>query len=536
MCLIHLIARNEGELFCGGRHHQYFQWFAKIFADLQACGATLVFFSDLTVQRWKIDEWLQRRTDEYPETLALFDQISRGLTVDEILKTRDNPRALMTAYSALLTEAKNYGNVYESTQHECDLELSRYARDNDAIAVLTEDTDFMIFEGNWQYWSVGDLNLDTLDTVALNRKALCDYLSLSHQQLALWSTLVGNDHTKAYFRDLSDFHRWLGPPKDKFRSVARYVQDFERLPFNLTDADIIRISTNVFRRESCAESRQMIKDSIQSYCLDYTDPEVTDPLLKESVKYSDIFSLLVTPIQTLTLTMYDLRRPDINKTYTEIMAALMRKQIGVLWKPKNDSSLAIELLAKWSHTEEWYIEEVYPIYPPDSCKTHSFTSQHRKYFSIFSLFSSTVNLPPLLTLLFTADNDPDSDLNATRWKLLLWIHGMQPTQLNIVKGLPMEYRLIAVTLLFMVQQLQITAFEADTILVAEQKVMADEINDVNVPDRLNSRYVHVAHLYGKISHYIRKSFSVAGLRPFINVSFLFYSAFPFIGRIIYLLF
>lgn len=367
MGLIQLLARKEEELFCGGRHHMYFKMFAKIFADLKACGATLVFFSDLNVQRFKIDEWSRRRNDEYDASLMLYDQIAKGLTVKEILKTRDNPKTLMTAFSAVMTEAENYGAVYYSTQHECDAELAKYARDNDAVAVLANDTDFLIFEGDWRYWSASDINLNTLDTIELNRKVLCDFLSLSYQQLALWSTLIGNDHTGTYFRDLRDFHQTLGPVSNKFRNVARFIRDFDRLPFNFTDADIMRISVNIFRRNSCPETRQLIKDSIQSYCLDFTDGKITDPLLKECVKYSDVYVLLISPIHTLALTMYDFRRRDLGKTYTEVMAPLLQRKIGALWKQRNDTQLTFELLAKWSHEEGLHNKIVYPMYPPDNC-------------------------------------------------------------------------------------------------------------------------------------------------------------------------
>lgn len=123
-----------------------------------------------------------------------------------------------------------------------------------------------------------------------------------------------------------------------------------------------------------------------------------------------------------------------------------------------------------------------------------------------------------MTVLFQTDNDAHSVLNTTRWKLLWWILQAQPNQLDVVKGLPKEYRLIAATLLFMVQQQQITALEADTILIAEMKVINGQVNGFNVPDRLNTRFVHVAHIYGKIHQHVSSSFSVAGLRPLINVS------------------
>lgn len=72
----------------------------------------------------------------------------------------------------------------------------------------------------------------------------------------------------------------------------------------------------------------------------------------------------------------------------------------------------------------------------------------------------------------------------------------------------------------MLQKEQITADEADTILITEIKVMEHQTDQANRPFRLNSRFVRVAHLYTKIFSTLRTVFTVCGLRGFINVGFI----------------
>lgn len=368
MGLIQQIAHKEEDLLCGGRHHLYFESFNKFFRELKGCGATLVFFSDLNVQKFKVDEWLRRRDSEYNETVNLFDQIEEGMSLRDIIATRDNPKTLMTAMSALKRAAKANGECHTATQHECDAELAKYACEHKAMAVIGDDTDFLIFEGDWRYWSAKDIDFDTLKTIEYDRTVLRKNLGLSYQQLPLFATLLSNDFTKSYYDELRSFHRNLGHMGKKFQNVADYVRRFRQSTFKLSPSDIQKIGEQVFGTWYDEERYRAISDSIQSYNVNFTVTELTDPLMIKAAEYnSNVYNQLLDSIKTATLTMYDMRCRDIAKIYTEVMTILLRKNVGVAWQSRNPN-LSFQLLAKWSHSENFRSNIVKPIYPPDRCK------------------------------------------------------------------------------------------------------------------------------------------------------------------------
>lgn len=367
MTLTVLTARNQGDILCGGRHHQYFSMFDQLFSKIKSCDVKMVFFCDSNVHNQKIEQWLRRRNDDYARTIALYDQIGDGISVADILgKQDDNAITLTTVMNAVSTEALKYGEYIYVTQHECDLELAKYARDHNAIAVVSNDSDFHIFEGNWKYWSCKDIDLDTLDTIEYNRQALCDYLSLSYQQLPLWATLMGNDHTGTYSWELRNFHTRLGQIKCKFLNVARYVRAFRDLPFQFNQCTIDKIARDVFDRRINGQKRQSILDSIKSYDLDFIIPEITDPLLRQAVKHSSIYSKLTSDIHKLTLSKCNFRYSDIGKPYTDVMAAIERRAFGVIWRERKKPQATFQLLAKWAHTENYCVRETLPLYPPEN--------------------------------------------------------------------------------------------------------------------------------------------------------------------------
>lgn len=263
MGLLSQIADKQGEIFCGGRHHLYFGLFNKFFNELKGCSARLVFFSDLNVQKSKVDEWLDRRDKEYIKTVNLFNQIEEGKSVREIIAARDDQISIITAKHALIKAAKENGQHFSATQHECDAEVAKYACDHKALAVIANDTDYLIFEGDWQYWSAKDIDFETLNTCKYNRKGLCENLSLSYHQLPLWATLLQNDFIKSqcYYYELRGFYRSLGKVEERFQNVAKYVRSLKQSTLELTSSDIKKIGERVFGPGCNEEKRRAISDS-----------------------------------------------------------------------------------------------------------------------------------------------------------------------------------------------------------------------------------------------------------------------------------
>lgn len=365
--IIDLMSKNQGDIICGGRHQQYYELFGNFFGELTSCGAELVFFTDLNVQESKIEHWLARRNHDYELDRELFDNMALGCTVQKLLQSCTDPKALATAKHALATEARKYGTYKCATKHGCDAELAKYARDHDVMAVVAYDTDFLIFEGQWAYWSSRDIDVDTLETKEFNRKIIRDHLSLTEMQLPLFATLMSNDHTHSRHDDLCEFHRSLGPMWKKWTNMADYVRVNCSSAFDLNKAQIAGISKRVFGNLSTLDTQESIRKGIESYDLSFTIPDDTDPLKQRAVNCAEVYQLLTSPIVPLNVVLYDMRDINSAKSYTDNMARVLRKSIGVIWGQMN-RQYSFKLLAKWSAEENFSSKTMKPLFPPSSCE------------------------------------------------------------------------------------------------------------------------------------------------------------------------
>ena len=190
--------RNMSELLCGGRHRQYCEIFNKFFQSLKDAGAELVFFEDGAVQETKNEEWCKRQDSKYKNTMVHIKEIDCLERLEKVIQFSENkaspeiPR-ISTFLYALEICAETLGKLVRSVTVECDLEMAEYATKNDALAVLTDDTDFLIFPGNWFHWSVNEINETEMTTKKYDRKKLRMMLTLKDHQMPILATLAGND-------------------------------------------------------------------------------------------------------------------------------------------------------------------------------------------------------------------------------------------------------------------------------------------------------------------------------------------------------
>lgn len=231
MGLVNVLLDDKFEMLCGGRHQIYRQIFEDFLGRLSAV-ADLVFFEDGPLPLEKLGTWLGRQRDRYDRTAKIMDMIDDNVPLSEICKlheSRELPR-ITTFVDMMEIVAMRFGKLIWTVTKECDAELARYANNNSSVlAVLAEDSDFLIFAGKWQYWSLLNLDKATMETCEYSREALRNYLEVNDQQLSIIATLAGNDVLA--FKDVHKFHKrnhidertnW------KFVWLARYAKKLPR--------------------------------------------------------------------------------------------------------------------------------------------------------------------------------------------------------------------------------------------------------------------------------------------------------------------
>lgn len=353
LSLTTVIARKQEDGICGGRHQITLNTWKTILNALTSTGASLVFFSDLNIQEGKLGEWMNRRDDEFRVYTEIYDSIERGITLEEITNRKNDRKSLSSTFYGMAAIAREYGQYNHSVRRECDLEIAHFAKHNNVLAVITNDTDFLIFDGDWKFWSSENICItesNRLKTIEYNRNGLACMLSLARHQLPLFATLLVNDFTHSYFHKLN---RFFGPNRYRVRNVAKYVRKFGRL--NITDLDLERIIFRVFGYND-EELQQVFRQSLDSYNIDFPPIQIDDAL-EQKLLHTNMYRPYMSNtwgIQGITMGFYDMRGTGTN--FPMLLIDWIRRKKGIL-KPNTERDTFLVLAKKeinqnfMAHTE-----------------------------------------------------------------------------------------------------------------------------------------------------------------------------------------
>ncbi|KAG5684499.1 hypothetical protein PVAND_013729 [Polypedilum vanderplanki] len=486
MGLVSLVLENPIFSLCGGRHNIYMVYYDNLMHNLSLY-CELVFFLDGPVQMQKFDTWVNRQNDRYKNCIQIIDFIyERNLTLNEIVNCV-RPASLTTHLSVIKHIAKKYGQIYTTVTKECDAEIARYACLNPrVIAVLADDSDFLIFTGNWKYLSIKQLDHNTLITKEYNRRALREHLQLNDLELVILSTLGGNDLIK--FEEVEKLHMKLVGKRNlcqfRFPALAQMIKN--DLPKRHWDL-IITIARIIFQNTH-SSILQRIHESLDMFNLNFAVKEPMDPLLKfcRDNHYDFFYSILNKMKKNFTLLYYDLRIKELPNLY-KITTLLFRKQIGIILKNDvNAKGMKYPIGAKTSHYNSYDTYFVEPIFPPKE-------------------------IPPLLELL-QRQKYPAHD--RLRFELLKWTLGNNKKMKNFdLETIPQNYFLDILVLIFLVQNKLIESIEADLILLTIKHVNINTVpEDLQLPEYLDPRTFHVSFLFTKIYGMVHRSLEVTGLK------------------------
>ncbi|CAO2628869.1 Constitutive coactivator of peroxisome proliferator-activated receptor gamma [Lemmus lemmus] len=175
---------------CGGQWREYFSALRDFVAAFTSAGIKLIFFFDGMVEPGKRDEWVKRRLKNNREISKIFHYIK---------SKRDQPSRNMffiPSGLAIFTRfaLKTLGQETFCSLQEADYEVASYGLQHNCLGILGEDTDYLIYD-TCPYFSIGDLCLETLETIMLCREKLCESLGLHVADLPLLACLLGNDIT-----------------------------------------------------------------------------------------------------------------------------------------------------------------------------------------------------------------------------------------------------------------------------------------------------------------------------------------------------
>lgn len=367
-------------MFCGGRHAITSKYFDDCLAQWKETGARLVFYSDLNIQHSKIEEWISRRNDEFASYKDFYDQINAGASLKSICESMNGSTGLSSLYFSMKEIASKYGAFVHSTEHECDLEMARFATENKVFAVVTSDSDFFIFRGNYKFWSAKYMqyNKNYISTIAYDRNAISNIFGISEEQRPIFATLIGNGYMGAHYKQLTDFHYRLHDfvrrsnnskcqKQTRFHKVAQYVR---QQSIRLTDETLKRISIDVFG-DSDKKLIALIKESISSYDINYeTQEQPSDQFAAQllGTPYHEHYITYTKDVHGFASAFYDFRGRARNPSLPKLLIGWAKRKAGILRHHKRDPTFSLIILAQTSFEGKCIVMNEMPIYPDCTCQ------------------------------------------------------------------------------------------------------------------------------------------------------------------------
>lgn len=355
----------------------------KFLKGITDAGATMAFFADLKNEETKNLARISRKEEAFDDFVKIYDGISNGATLDDIVMTNKSPRALKW-FDTLEKIATEFGEFHACVYNDCDFECAQYATKNNVLAVMSLDTDFLIFKGSWKLWMPDHGNRANSDQFEINeydRNAIKVILSLEEQQWPLFASLAGNDFTKEP----------IAIAKPQIEVAARLARKINSgLP---TEAELRRIVAD-FRHDDATKVMKIIMGSIKSYDLNVPSVMDNDPFINEISK-TDMFRTFMSTMENISaidLNYYDLRGCE-QAEYLPILFINWKKRcVGVIREQFNANPIVLTFLAKKHFDEKFKAYKEEPELPDCKYIFKLFLKEieiiflRKKYFLIFSLF------------------------------------------------------------------------------------------------------------------------------------------------------
>jgi hypothetical protein len=256
-----LIANNKVDMLYGGRHGKYKKILDNLFQRLSAV-AQLVFFMKGPVMLMpdKLDTWRERQLHKHKLWNEVQRQISEEVSIEDIVNTMWELPKFSPHSELVQNRAKAYGKVIIALT---DTELVQYACNNpNVIAVLGQDSDFLIFGGDWRYFSAYEINFETLTTMEFSRTALKNHLSLSDQQMIVLSTIAGNNIIRYDEVRHCHQHNFGHNAEVKFPAIAEFIR--QHIDLENSNSMVAQLAGFLLRDQSL-HAMDQIRKSIDLY-------------------------------------------------------------------------------------------------------------------------------------------------------------------------------------------------------------------------------------------------------------------------------
>lgn len=486
-CLVYPFLRlDPAGVICGGRFNDITRRMDRFFADLTSAGVKLEFFSDGPKRNASTVAWCERKDGYYREMQKLCDAVDNG----EEISVMERFGTLPFHYVFTLKQsAVKHGKFHWAVARKCDQEMAAFANESKALAIMTDDSDFLIHDGSYRFWCTNNLNISNLTLTEYDRVELVRFLGLNQLQMPLLATLTGNDLVDS--RALSRLHSSLGQRPDNIANIAKFIRDQSNQPVNA-----------VLNRalESCRDTRMLMdrfNESLESYKMNYQP-------INQQYAHDPIEALLLSRQIPLFYQLWNLKHIECSPGVIDLRQDQLGKQVA---------QLKVSLILRMGGVTLYHRQMQRQIGDYSKCKIMiklDHDAPHDIHQRLIA-FPAHVQPPPLDQLL---SNDPElsMDLLDIKHKLLGWIVSDNLDH-NQISPIPESLQITVLTLYCLLENRILHLFEADLLLRVAFDVTFDKYDPESViyPRTIASRPFRVAFVFTQIYALVARAFNLLGL-------------------------
>lgn len=357
----------DSEMLCGGSSNEFDRAMENWFIRLKKCGAELVFIQDVGID--KEDRWIERRNKDFQDYLEIYKDIENKKSLADLKIEMENFKWGWKVSPNLAPIASKYGKyLFARVGQARDREIAIYAKRHNAMAIFSADTDFLIFEGDWKFWNLKNLDFEEFTAMEYDRSAIDELLSLSAQHRPMLATLLENDFTKGFSKELGEFYCRLGDPRKKIANVANFIR--QQMRHADLSADVVaKIVMEVFGSPAADDKRQLIQDSVDSYNLrlqpgkkvqyDPIEAKLAALSLKALKNYRKLNN---NSIQPISVPFNDMATAASSTILTDFLVEILRKRMGIMHNDETNDK-TFKVMKKISRAKNYAVYDETPIAP-----------------------------------------------------------------------------------------------------------------------------------------------------------------------------
>lgn len=379
-----VVQRDEIGMILGGRFDLYNQIIKRFLDSLVKANAQLVLFQAGYKANDDLPLYIPKHERNYADRLEVLDEIEKGSNLKAYLDAKhklvrlNDTKRVSSAFEWNMSRlVRTFGEMHVTfVRHN--QEIAQYAQEHadEVLAIITNDTSFLAFEGEYQYWHSNRIDLREMAGIRLNRQKLLEILDINVQQLQLIGALSGEMFLP--YTQLGDFLAKLSADLPESvrgkifvlqtyvkRQPAIEIKERNKVPFKLEP-----IASDVFGKDYSQMELNAIYNGLMLFQTNFRVDAEKHP--NSFVNFCKIhcpfmYFLITNEVYVVKDIEYLDYRNVKSKNYAQLIVPMLMKLCGILFKDDSPRRPTRKICMKYAHDEPAKVVNENIIYPEGMC-------------------------------------------------------------------------------------------------------------------------------------------------------------------------